>query len=65
MLSPGSLPFTREQFINVFADYNNAIWPMQVFAYLLGVIMIVALARPAGLVSLLRFRRGAVRASAP
>jgi hypothetical protein len=27
----------------VFADYNNAMWPMQVFAYLLGVIMVVAL----------------------
>jgi hypothetical protein len=43
MLAPNSLPFTREQFINVFADYNNAMWPMQVFAYLLGVIMVVAL----------------------
>jgi Family of unknown function (DUF6064) len=38
-----SLPFTREQFINLFADYNYAMWPIQVFAYLLGVIMVVAL----------------------
>jgi Family of unknown function (DUF6064) len=45
MLVSNSLPFTREQFINVFADYNNAMWPMQVFAYLLGVIMVVALVR--------------------
>ena len=45
MLSPTSLPFTREQFTNVFADYNNAMWPVQVFAYLLGVIMVVALVR--------------------
>jgi hypothetical protein len=44
VLSPNSLPFTREQFINVFADYNNAMWPMQVFAYLLGVIMAGSLA---------------------
>lgn len=30
------LPFTTEQFLNVFREYNIAIWPSQVFAYLLG-----------------------------
>ena len=30
------LPFTTEQFLNVFRDYNTAIWPVQVAAYLLG-----------------------------
>jgi hypothetical protein len=29
------LPFTREQFFEVFAAYNQAIWPAQVVAYLL------------------------------
>ena len=45
MLAPNSLPFTPEQFINVFANYNNAVWPIQLFAYLLGVIMVVPLMR--------------------
>ena len=27
------LPFTREQFAGVFADYNTAVWPAQVVAY--------------------------------
>jgi hypothetical protein len=30
------LPFTREQFLSVFRDYNTAIWPAQPIAYLLG-----------------------------
>ncbi|QOZ73990.1 hypothetical protein XH83_00070 [Bradyrhizobium sp. CCBAU 53351] len=30
------LPFTIEQFLGVFASYNRAIWPAQVFAYLMG-----------------------------
>lgn len=30
------LPFTAEQFLNVFREYNTAIWPAQVVAYLLG-----------------------------
>ena len=24
------LPFTREQFFQVFVEYNTAVWPMQV-----------------------------------
>ena len=30
------LPFTPEQFLSVFVSYNNAIWPIQIGAYLLG-----------------------------
>jgi hypothetical protein len=32
------LPFTVEQFLAVFASYNNAIWPAQLLAYLLGAL---------------------------
>jgi hypothetical protein len=38
-----SLPFTPEQFLGVFRQYNLAIWPLQVVAYVLG-ICVVALA---------------------
>lgn len=37
------LPFSRDQFIAVFAEYNVAVWPVQVIAYLLGVGAIVLL----------------------
>jgi hypothetical protein len=37
------LPFTTEQFLDVFTQYNRAIWPMQIVGYLLG-IAAVALA---------------------
>jgi len=30
------LPFTTDQFLNIFREYNMAIWPSQVVAYLLG-----------------------------
>jgi hypothetical protein len=40
-----SLPFTREQFMYVFVNYNNALWPLQIFAYLIGIVMVVALVR--------------------
>jgi hypothetical protein len=30
------LPFTVEQFLAVFVDYNKAIWPAQILAYLVG-----------------------------
>lgn len=32
------LPFTVEQFLAVFANYNNAIWPAQLLAYALGAV---------------------------
>jgi hypothetical protein len=31
-----NLPFTVEQFLDVFAQYNQAIWPIQIVAYVLG-----------------------------
>ncbi len=31
------LPFTIEQFFNVFESYNTAIWPAQVVAYFIGI----------------------------
>ena len=40
------LPFTREQFLEVFARYNEAIWPMQAVAVLLGLAACVAVLRP-------------------
>ena len=33
-----SLPFTVEQFLGVFENYNLAIWPMQEIAYILGIV---------------------------
>ncbi len=40
------LPFTREQFLEVFARYNEAVWPMQAVAVLLGLAACVAVLRP-------------------
>jgi hypothetical protein len=40
------LPFTLEQFVAVFASYNEAIWPAQIIAYVLGIAAIGALFRP-------------------
>lgn len=40
------LPFTRDQFIATFAAYNEAVWPVQVLAYLLGIGMVGGLVRP-------------------
>ncbi len=36
------LPFTHEQFIQVFAEYNAAVWPAQFAAYVLGLAVVVA-----------------------
>ncbi len=43
------LSFTREQFLGVFADYNMAIWPVQVAAYVVGLAVVAALLRPSPL----------------
>ena len=40
------LPFTREQFLAVFATYNETVWPLQVVAYLLGLLMVVFILWP-------------------
>lgn len=37
-----SPPFTIEEFLQVFQDYNLAIWPAQVFAYALGLVALIA-----------------------
>jgi hypothetical protein len=37
------LPFTSEQFLAVFVNYNSAIWPIQIAAYLLGGIAVALL----------------------
>ena len=35
------LPFTVDQFLGVFEQYNQAIWPMHIVAYILGVAALV------------------------
>jgi len=32
------IPFTVEQFFNIFGAYNTVIWPAQVVAYIFGLI---------------------------
>jgi hypothetical protein len=39
------LPFTPEQFLAVFVNYNNAIWPIQIAAYVLGGVAVAPLFR--------------------
>jgi hypothetical protein len=42
-----NIPFTVEQFLDVFARYNQAIWPLQVVAYALGLgAVVLAFTRP-------------------
>lgn len=41
------LPFTVGQFLEVFRDYNHAIWPAQIVAYLLGIGAVVLVVRQA------------------
>ncbi len=36
-----NIPFTVPQFLNVFAEYNAAIWPSQIPLYLLGIALVV------------------------
>jgi hypothetical protein len=40
------LPFAPSQFIALFGAYNDAIWPIQIIGYLLGVIMAGRVVRP-------------------
>lgn len=39
------LPFTRDQFFALFADYNSAVWPAQIVAYVLAIGMMMMLFR--------------------
>jgi hypothetical protein len=44
------LPFTTDQFLQVFRDYNLAIWPLQIIAYLVGIAAVAgAFARTPGI----------------
>ncbi|KJV11177.1 hypothetical protein VZ95_00100 [Elstera litoralis] len=38
-------PFTTEQFFGVFVAYNASIWPMQIIAFVLGLVVVAALWR--------------------
>ena len=40
------LPFTTEQFMQVFGNYNLSVWPMQIILYILGVIAVILAIRP-------------------
>ncbi|TDY04358.1 DUF6064 family protein [Thiohalophilus thiocyanatoxydans] len=40
------IPFTTEQFLDIFRDYNQAVFPLQPVAYLLGLLVIYLLWRP-------------------
>jgi hypothetical protein len=42
------LPFSTEQFLGVFERYNQAIWPAQVVAYILGLAAVTLVLRPSG-----------------
>ncbi len=39
------LPFTRDQFFDVFAAYNLAVWPIQILAYALGLAVALVAVR--------------------
>lgn len=41
-----NLPFTTDAFLAVFAAYNSAIWPFQIVAYGLGLVVVAALIKP-------------------
>jgi hypothetical protein len=40
------MPFTVNEFFAVFADYNAELWPLQIVAYLVGLLIVVLLRRP-------------------
>ncbi len=40
------LPFTRAQFLAVFVAFNESVWPVQVLAYLPGLLMAMLIVRP-------------------
>ena len=42
-----SLPFTRDQFLDVFADYNHALWPAAIVLWLLTAAAFMSLGRGA------------------
>jgi hypothetical protein len=44
-----NLPFTTEQFLSVFGQYNQAVWPVQIVLSLLGLASILLAVRKIGL----------------
>jgi hypothetical protein len=46
-----NLPFTVEQFFDVFQIYNTAIWPVQIVAYVLGIVALGMALRPSSVSS--------------
>ncbi|VTU30996.1 hypothetical protein H6CHR_03511 [Variovorax sp. PBL-H6] len=40
------LPFAPHQFIALFGAYNDAVWPVQIIGYLLGIVMAGMVVRP-------------------
>jgi len=46
-----NIPFTTEQFFEVFARYNDSVWPMQVILYLLALAAVALLVRPGSMQS--------------
>ena len=46
-----NIPFTVDQFFDIFGTYNSAIWPTQIVAYLVGVIVLMLALRENGLFS--------------
>ncbi|PKN65800.1 MAG: hypothetical protein CVU54_18550 [Deltaproteobacteria bacterium HGW-Deltaproteobacteria-12] len=43
------IPFTVEQFFDIFGTYNTAIWPVQILAYILGVVVLILAFRDSNL----------------
>jgi hypothetical protein len=41
------LPFSHDQFVDLFVAYNDAIWPAQVAAYALAIVMLLGLVKGA------------------
>lgn len=37
------MPFSQQEFYEIFANYNTAIWPVQVFAYIFGALIVFGL----------------------
>jgi hypothetical protein len=45
------LPFTLDDLLGVFETYNQAVWPMQIIAYVLGVVAVLLVVRKTALSS--------------
>jgi hypothetical protein len=43
-----NIPFTVEQFLEVFKNYNLAIWPIQIIAYVIGAIALILAVKKTG-----------------